>query len=118
MWEIEFYKTARGKEVVAEFLDSLSRDLRSKAFRDIDILEEYGITLTKPHVDYIEDGLWELRIKFASNISRVFYFYPLKQKIVLLHGFIKKTNKTPRREIDIAKKRMADYLERMNNNEL
>lgn len=61
--------------------------------------------MTKPHVKYIEDGLWELRIKFASDISRIFYFYPLAHK---------KTDKTPKREIETAKKRMADYLKRNN----
>lgn len=83
-----------------------------KALWEVDLLEEYGTALTMPHAKHIEGDLWELRIRFASDISRVFYFYPLAHKIVLLHGFIKKTNKTPKREIETAKKRMADYQER------
>lgn len=117
MWEIELYRTDKGKEIVADFLDSLPIKLRAKAFRDIDLLREHGTTLREPYVKHIDGGLWELRIKFASDISRVFYFYPLAHKIVLLHGFVKKTTKTPKREIEAAKKRMADYQERSYNNE-
>lgn len=117
MWEIELYRTDKGKEVVADFLDNLPMKLRAKAFRDIDLLREYGTTLREPYVKHINGGLWELRIKFASDISRVFYFYPLAHRIVLLHGFVKKTTKTPKREIEAAKKRMVDYQERNDNNE-
>lgn len=114
MWEIEYYKTARSKEVVGDFISSLHKKLYAKAICDIDILSDLGTTLTEPHVKYIEDGLWELRIQFSKDIPRVFYFYPVKDSIVLLHGFIKKTQKTPRREIETAKQRMVDYLERYN----
>lgn len=112
MWEIEFYKTAEKKDVVAEFLDSLPRKHRAKAFWEIELLGEKGTDLTEPYVKHMGDGIWELRIKFSSDISRVFYFLPIKNKIVLLHGFIKKTQKTPASEIEIAQKRMLDYKRR------
>lgn len=112
MWEIELYSTAKQEEVVAEFLDSLPRKHRAKAFWEIELLSEYGTALKQPYVKHIEGDLWELRIKFASDISRIFYFIPTETKIVLLHGFVKKTNKTPQNEIDTANRRMADYKER------
>lgn len=112
MWDIEFYTTAGKKEVVSEFFDSLPRKHKAKAFWEIGLLSEMGTKLKEPFVKYIEDELWELRIKFASDISRVFYFVPTKNKIVLLHGFVKKTQKTPTKEIEIAKKRKLDYQRR------
>ena len=112
MWEIEFYETESGKKVILDFLDSLPVKHRARAIREIELLEEFGTDLTMPHVKQIEGKLWELRIKASSNISRIFYFILMSNKFVLLHGYIKKTNKTPEREKDIAKKRMADYIRR------
>jgi len=112
MWEIELYKTADEKEVVADFLDSLPTKHRAKAIWEIDLLAVQGTKLTLPYVRHIDGELWELRIKFASDISRIFYFIPVQNKIVLLHGFVKKTDKTPASEIDTAKKRILDYKER------
>lgn len=112
MWEIELFATDSGEEVVADFLDSLPRKHRAKAIWEIELLSIQGTALTLPYVKHIGGELWELRIKFTSDISRIFYFIPVRNKIVLLHGFIKKTDKTPPGEIVIAQKRMLDYKER------
>jgi phage-related protein len=112
MWEIELFATANGKEVVADFLDSLPYRHRAKAIWEIELLAMQGTGLMLPYVRHIDGELWELRIKFGSDISRIFYFIPAKNKIVLLHGFVKKTDKTPAGEIDITKKRLLDYKER------
>ena len=76
------------------------------------MLEKYGTTLTEPYVKHIGSKLWELRVKLASDISRVFYFVHIGKDIVLLHGFVKKTHKTPGREIRTANGYLADYLRR------
>ena len=112
MWEIELYTTAAGEEVVADFLDSLPRKHRAKAIWEIELLALQGVKLTLPYVRHIDGELWELRIKFGSDISRIFYFIPIKNRLVLLHGFVKKTDKTPSDEIDMAKKRILDYKKR------
>ena len=112
IFRIEFYATADGKEVVAEFLDSLPPKHQAKAFREIDLLEEFGSSLKEPYVKHIDGEIWELRIKFATDISRIFYFTWSRETIVLLHGFVKKTQKTPRGELETARKRLADYCER------
>ena len=57
-------------------------------------------------------GLWELRVKFASDISRIFYFIPVGDTFMLLHGFAKKTKATPKVELEIAKHYMEDYIRR------
>lgn len=68
-WAICFYMTENGYEPVADFLDRLPRKHKAKAFWEIDLLAENGTKLKEPYAKHIEDELWELRIKFASNIS-------------------------------------------------
>ena len=109
---IEFYKTESGKNVILDFLESLPVKHKTGAIREIELLEEFRTKLTMPHVKQINRKLWELRIKTFSDISRIFYFVSVNNKIVLLHGFIKKTEKTPECEKDIARKRKADYKRR------
>jgi len=73
--EVELYSTADGKEPVQKFLDSLSPKLHAKAIHEIEMLEEFGHELREPYVKHIDGELWELRIKFASDISRIFLLY-------------------------------------------
>ena len=112
MWNIEFYEKQDGTTPVQEFLDALPSKHRAKAVWEIELLEEAGTALGLPYVKHIDGKLWELRVKFASDISRIFYFLPVGNKIVLLHGFVKKTYKTPENETDVAKKYLADYERR------
>lgn len=95
-----------------DFLQTLPPKLRAKSLRDIDLLEEFGYDLREPHVKPIQ-GIYELRVKFASDIARIFYFAFVNDTFVLLHGFKKKTMRTPQREIDIALKRKEDYVRRI-----
>lgn len=115
MYEIEFYSTEAGDEPVREFLDGLSPKMRAKAIRELLILQDKGNELREPHSKYIGEGVFELRIKFASDISRIFYFFVVGNKIILTNGFIKKQQKTPKREIDRAIQFKNDYERRMEN---
>lgn len=94
----------------------MSPKMRAKALRDIEILEEFGMNLCEPYVKPIKGemnkGLYELRIQFAGDIARIFYFTYEKDILVLLHGFVKKTMKTPAREIEKAVEYMTDYRRR------
>ena len=110
--KIELYVTADGKEVMAEFLDSLPPKHQAKAIREIELLERFGNSLKEPYVKHIDGEIWELRIRFANDISRIFYFSQHMETTVLLHGFIKKTQKTPHAEIETAKRRLDDYKRR------
>lgn len=112
MWDIIFYEKENGRIPVQEFLDSLPTKHHAKALRDIDILEKYGTTLKEPNVKHIKGKLWELRVKSASDISRIFYFVPVGNNIVLLHGFVKQTQKTPNSEIEKANNYLEDYQRR------
>lgn len=75
---------------MAEFLDSLPPKHQAKAFREIDLLERFGSSLKEPYVKHIDGEIWELRIRFSSDISRIFYFTWNFNTIVLLHGFVKR----------------------------
>lgn len=114
--ELDFYVKENGKIPVQDFLYSLNPKLRAKAFSDIELLKQLGTELKEPYVKPIKGkdnkGLYELRIKFSSDIARIFYFTYHNNKFVLLHGFIKKTIKTPETEIKRAKKYMEDYKRR------
>lgn len=105
-----------GKIPVQDFLYSLNPKLRAKAFSDIELLKKMGSELREPYVKPIKGknnkGLYELRIKFSSDIARVFYFTYYNNKFVLLHGFIKKNMKTPEKEINKARRYMEDYKRR------
>ena len=67
-----------------------------------------GANLGPPHTDAMGDGLFELRLKGAEGIARVFFCTPIGRRIVMLHSFIKKSQKTPKREMDIAQSRMKE----------
>jgi len=112
MWNIVLYEKEDGTIPVQEFLDKLPEKHHAKALRDIDVLEKYGVALTEPHVKHIKDKLWELRIRSASDISRIFYFIHVGENIVLLHGFVKKTQRAPDREIKTALDYLEDYQRR------
>lgn len=116
VFELEFYMKENGKIPVQDFLYSLPPKLRAKAFSDIELLKNMGNDLHEPYVKPLKGknnkGLFELRIKFSNDIARIFYFTYYNNKFVLLHGFIKKTMKTPENEINKARKYMQDYKRR------
>lgn len=112
MFDVDFYELPNGGKPIEEFLDSLDPKMRAKALYGISILQEFGNRLREPHSKPMGDGLFELRIKFASDISRIFYFFVVDNKIILTNGFVKKTIKTPKSEIELARKYKADYERR------
>lgn len=109
MFDIEFYRLPDGTAPVEEFLDSLDSKMRAKAVYGLSILEEYGNRLREPYSKALGQGLFELRVKFASDITRIFYFFIVDNKIILTNGFVKKSMKTPRAELDLARRYKADY---------
>ena len=111
-FEVEFYKTENGKEPIAEFLDSLDNKMAAKLVGLMEILEEKGTKLRMPYSEHLEEGIFELRCKQGSNITRVLYFFFVGQKIIMTNGFVKKTQKTPPKEIKLAKERRADWMRR------
>ena len=112
-FEVIAYETENGDNPVEKFLDKLNPKMRAKIFGMLVILQEKGNQLREPYSKHVEDGIFELRCKFGSDITRVMYFFFDRVKIILTNGFLKKTQKTPVAEIQLAKARRADYMERM-----
>lgn len=77
----------------------------------IERLADKGVLLEKPFVDRIEGKIWEIRISIGKREVRILYFMTTGKTAVLLHGFVKKRQKTPRGEIDVAIRRMRQYLD-------
>jgi len=117
MYEVEFYLDKNGKSELIEYLDELEKKSTTsktdrinldKILTYIAALEMYGTRVGQPKIKHIKDDIWELRP--ISN--RILFFYWKDNKFVLLHHFIKKTQKTPAREIDRAQAKLKDFIER------
>ena len=123
MYNVQFYETQDGKSQIWEFLEDLrikaatSKDARiqhKQASLYIELLQQNGTRLNENITKHLEDGIWELQ----PGNNRVFYFFFQDNTFVLLHQFRKKTQKTPKREIEKAKRERDDYLFRKENDEL
>lgn len=112
MFEIVSYVKGDGSTPVQDFIMSLDRKMKAKIFREIGFLAANGNLLREPHSKSLGDGIFELRAQVGTDISRVLYFFVVGKKIVLTHGFIKKTQETPPEEINRAKRYRADYCRR------
>ena len=113
MRKVIFYRTANEKCPVEEFLDLLPGKAAQKTLWVLKILEDLPVI---PAIYFSKmsgaDEIWECRIKQGSNIYRIFAFWK-GNEIILTHGFIKKTQKTPRNEIEKAENYKKDYLNRI-----
>lgn len=104
--QVIYFVDNQGKNPVSEFLDTLSGNQQSKILRILHNIEEYGLSSVIPHIKKLSDTpLWEIRILGHDNI-RVIYVVPDRLKVLVLHGFIKKKQKTPPKEIKIALNRL------------
>lgn len=106
-WEIIFYVTESGQQVVYDFVKALDPISYAKTLRQINLLETYGADLGMPHVKPLGDGLIELRVRGKREV-RIFYVFAKGRNIYLLHGFIKKTQQTPKKELNIARDRQKE----------
>ncbi|MCY3645575.1 MAG: type II toxin-antitoxin system RelE/ParE family toxin [Chloroflexi bacterium] len=101
------FTSETGQKPVNDWLRSLEPEARAVVINTIDLLEEHGAGLGMPPARSLGDGLWELRARDQSGIYRVIYFHWFRRTFGLLHGFTKKTQQTPQREIETARKRQA-----------
>ncbi len=102
-WTITYFSEAVQQEIFALPAGFLARYLRYA-----DRMEVFGPDLGMPHTRAMGEGLFELRLKAAAGIARVFYCTMVGKKIMVLHQFIKKTDKTPARELATARRRMRE----------
>lgn len=118
MYEIIIYQDKNGKSQILDFLYELvnkngkdAKINRNKVNDYIQLLAEYGTYIGEPVCKHLEGDIWELR----PLDNRILFAGVVNGKFVLLHQFLKKTQKTPKIEIDQAKRELADYLERSKN---
>ena len=102
-WTITYYSDSVQAGILAMPAGFLARFLRYS-----DRMEVFGPDLGMPHTRAMGGGIFELRLKAAEGIARIFYCTIVDRKIVILHQFIKKTDKTPTRELSTAKRRMKE----------
>ncbi|MCL4545174.1 MAG: type II toxin-antitoxin system RelE/ParE family toxin [Chloroflexi bacterium] len=111
-WTTEFYKTASGDRPVEGFLLGLDTKTRARFRWSIEQLRVRNIQARAPLVKHLDGPLWELREESSTNIYRIIYFVFTGRRIVFVHGFQKKTQKTPDREITVAMQRYRDFIYR------
>lgn len=96
-------------EIVDAEIEALPPDMRARLVRLSELIELHGLdALPRDAVDHLEDKLWELRIRGKSGISRAIYVTASGQRVVVLRVFVKKTQKTPNRELRLARERAKD----------
>lgn len=110
MHDVIFYATSAGREPLREWLQSLPREHRREVGAVIWVLQKMGPALGMPHAKAIGRGLHELRIPLQGMAYRVFYGFVGQRLILLTHGIIKKSEKTPRHDLDLARHRLIEYL--------
>ena len=122
MYTVEFYYDKDGNSAIVDWLDELKatsdtnkndRINRKKILAYIGALERYGTRIGEPYVKHLQDDIWELR----PLRNRILFFYWNDSKFVLLHHFVKKTQKTPRKEIETAIRRKEEYIRREGRHE-
>ena len=106
-WNIEY-----ANRDVEQFILKLPSGLAAKYIRLTDLMQEFGSNLGMPHSRTLTRGLFELRVKGQEGIARVFYCTLVGRRIMMLHGYVKKSQKTPVKELKIARRRMAEVNER------
>ena len=104
-WAIEYYNESLEKAIL-----SLPDGLLARYLRLSDLMLEFGPNLGMPHTRAMHNGLFELRLKSKEGIARVFYCAVISERIVLLHVFGKKSQKTPKKDLELAQKRLKEYL--------
>ncbi|GDY19443.1 hypothetical protein LBMAG56_07880 [Verrucomicrobiota bacterium] len=104
---VKFFRTAAGNEPVREWLKSLPSAERHAIGEDL-LTIQFAWPVGKPLVDHLGDGLWEVRSRLSHRIARTL-FTVVDNEIVVLHGFIKKTQKTPAHELALARQRQRQY---------
>ena len=110
-----FYDKPDGTIPTSEFLLAIDKKMRAKMIWTINVLKTDGPDIREPYSKHLDDGIFELRAKVGTDITRVLYFFMVGKRAILTHGFVKKTDKTPSSEIEKAKQYRSEYLSREEN---
>ena len=109
---VDFYREDDGFKPVGQFIRTLPLQMKAKVIGDLHLLEEYGNLAREPLSKHLEDGIFELRSKVGTDIVRILYFFEENRINIATNGFVKKQQKTPKAEIELAKKRRTYHFSR------
>ena len=110
-WVIEFYRSPSGNSVVYDWFLQQDPKVIARFAQIFDLLQDKGILVGMPYVrPIVNTKLYEIRVEQSTNIYRIFYFAYTGRRFVLLHGFQKKTQKTPKKEIQLAEQRRKEFI--------
>lgn len=112
MFNVNFFRDEDGTKPVGQFIRALDVKMKAKVVSDLHKLEALGNEAEEPLSKHLEDGIFELRSGVGNNIVRILYFFDEGQVIIATNGFVKKSQKTPKSEIELAKKRRTIYFKR------
>jgi len=107
-YKVKFYQDDRGNIPIIEYLEKIGKKEKAKILKYIEFLKMNDGYLDEPYSKHIKGKIRELRVDFSKNKHRIFYFTFIKKTIILLHAFLKKTKKTPIKEIKKAKIHLED----------
>ena len=103
-WIIDFY------DGVEDSIMDMPPKIQARMLRLLDLMEEHGANLGSPHTEPMGNNLFEVRAKAKEGIGRALFCYLKGKHIVILHAFVKKTQKTPKKDLDLAKLRMKEVI--------
>lgn len=112
-WPVEFYRDAKRRMPVREWLNGLDEAERGRIAASIDLLADFGPTLDYPHTSQIEGKLRELRVHVGKANYRVLYFFDPERRCILLHGFLKITSAVEQADRQTGLQRLEDHLQRL-----
>ena len=111
-WKVIYYEDINDYSEIFDFIENQKENNQIKILNWLNKLEELGPNLPRPYADYLDDGIYELRIKLSGNQIRILYFFCYKEFIILSNQFRKNTGKVPKNEIQKSKNIRDDFLKR------
>ncbi|MFH1790034.1 MAG: type II toxin-antitoxin system RelE/ParE family toxin [bacterium] len=109
-YKVKFYQDVKGGIPVIEYLENITKKEKAKILKYIEFLRNSKGYLDEPYSKHIKGKIRELRVDFSNNRHRIFYFTFIRKTIILLHAFLKKTSKTPKKEIEKAEENLKDVI--------
>ena len=116
-YKLLFFQKEDGTAPAEDYINLLDNKMAAKVYRLLMMISKNGPELREPYSKHLEDGVFELRTQIGSDLSRVLYFFANRRRVILTNGFSKKTQKTPRSEIEKAKAYRKEYYEREAHND-
>lgn len=112
--DVIIYQNKTGNVPLLEWMDSLPEEVQIKCIHKIELLEQFGFDLRRPHCDILESGIYELRARHKNVHYRILYCFVGKNKVLISHGCIKEEAEMPKIEIIRALKNQKEYLQNPN----